>query len=1069
LLGAMGSSRTGSLRWSWDGKQHRSQLPASVFKHVPFDSRWRRWKHEMNVKMSPSNKILTSLGYRATKIGAMLELVLLPHIAIRPANVAIFRHPQNTVPLWIVGGSGAMRVTLSENSLVDAQVDYNRRSINLTPKECGSLKITVEDTGLHGSDPVHANVLVSDLTKVELDVVQQLELKAQTTAKLHLYAADGTEFPESQYKYMDFSYEYDKQRLKVEADSAGLALVTGVGSGPAFISVTATGISGTPSRSDKRQINVFSRLQLMPRHLHLLLGGEFQFQGWGGPVSGYKAHFTNSNSTVASMHSSEGWTKALELGDATVSLTEYSLETGKELAKDSAKLTVITLDQTSHLKISQPSSKLLIDNQMSVYVTGPFGESPFMFSFAKEKRFRWEVSDPSILLLVDSDGKKVPESNNGSFGTRLHGVSSGRAVVTAHVEWDPPCCTGSQCMVHSCERHTVSLTAKASVVVVAGLAILGPSTVVLPRNTKYLIRTNMDPSQLIFQATGKGALQVDSAGLVTTLDNFNSCHVIVSTASGDQSIAVTFHIRQIAQLMLVMPPLQRRREDHIAVTMPLGGSAQLDVQVQDDLGTTFTTIHNHGETDVSSSLRFLEDRTDVLNVNVHPSGQSLTLSAVHQGMVALRVWLRDSPAIDDYLRIMVDNIIEPAVASVLIGGSVQYSVALRNTSLPSTSRPRTTWSSNNPSIVAVHADSGRATALATGMAHISVEGAVRSYVQLSVVTLGSAHFKTEESSQFVYNYEGAEYAIELDVKDRSGRSLYPPASSKIDHKVKVQCWVEPSQSAWAIVRAGSNAAHPSCIVHPQLPEIASEEDLHHLDRLQIYAQITDSSEASILKTNTSIGYMHAFRISYQERSMRAPERLRLSLTLGETEVIQLYGNADHVVPSSDDPDVVAVKLERFTIGGARSFQIHRTGRSPRKRVEILKVSFQCRITQQIEVVEIQLVDSGQLTLEQLWYLFCAYLEQAWSQLNAVLAGIIILVAIYFLFNNPPPEELSYSPSQPGPAHQSPLTGHSNLDADSPRLLRSPIFDQDSSVPHIDCHGRATLTTPQRGMRRYDMY
>ena len=90
--------------------------------------------------------------------------------------------------------------------------------------------------------------------------------------------------------------------------------------------------------------------------------------------------------------------------------------------------------------------------------------------------------------------------------------------------------------------------------------------------------------------------------------------------------------------------------------------------------------------------------------------------------------------------------------------------------------------------------------------------------------------------------------------------------------------------------------------------------------------------------------------------------LPLRLALGETETVDMFGNAAHVVATSYMPSVVSVRPSGLGIGGGPTFEIVRTGRAA--NAQVAKVAFQCRVTGQKEVVEVQLLDSAHWTWDQ---------------------------------------------------------------------------------------------------------
>jgi len=1085
----------GKIRWKHKGVHYEEAMPEAVYQKLQAHSaRWSQLRPEATrSKQGRITGLIRLLRRKAREhavfgihprlIGAVLELMLLPHVSITPKRVPVFRHPDNSVALAVDGGSGAMKITVSDDSLADHTVDYGEKVIVLRPKEIGLLRITVEDHGLHGSEPVHAEVLISEIAKVKLDVPQQVSLGSKVTGRIRVFASDGREFPRSQLSQMKFGWgDFEKRRLEIsEPTKTGEVTVTGIHAGPAFIRTTATGLAGSPPKSDKALLNVFPRLELMPRHLHLLLGGEFQFQPFGGPSSGFKPHFSIGNASVAMMHPSEGFTKALALGDTTVSLTEYAINSDTVLARDTAKLTVMTLNENTALKISAPSSKLLVGAVMSAFLAGPGGESPFKYSFGREKGFQWAVSDPSVLAIVDNQGTEVPKSD-GSYATKLRGLKPGKATVSCRMEWSPPCCRdGPTCSKEPCRRHPITVSAKATVVVVESLALDGPSVVVIPRNTRYLIRTNKPAESLLFEPTSKGVVTVDALGVVSSGDLLNSCHVVVRTASGEQSVAVTFHVRTISQLMLQMPLTQHQQADAKAVAMPLGATARVSVFVQDEVGQAFTAIRDFDDPEAHTAIQYLRDRTDVVNVNVGPDGASLSLSAMRQGLVSLRVWLTEAPSMDDYLRIAVDNIIEPGNAQVVVGGSVQYTVAVKNAANKSAAA-RNAWSSSNTGIATVDAAGGLASAVAFGTTHIHVTGVVKSYVELSAVRLSSVSFQ-KDTAAMVRNFDGKVYRAEVSVLDKAGVELFP-SKPGIDHKLKVECSVGHSHALWAEAWSewDVKARRHLCAIRPLLPNLGSEEDTRYIQKIGLHIAVQDAGGLDALRSNTSLLYMHAFRLSHHGTSHRAPERLQLKMVMGEIEILDLYGNAGQVVAVSNEASVISVRPLGMGIGGVPQFEIRRTGRMPKEAV--VQVSFQCRVTGQREVAEVVMLDSSHWSWDQAGVLLMAHLEQGWAQVNTLLAGCVIAVALYFLLNGAESGAAGSFTPQDQPQQGTPGSGQRQTRSLRPQVgspvravpdggyggvyggseQRSPVFQPTPGLG-FDRGGRATIATP----RRYDNY
>jgi len=438
-------------------------------------------------------------------------------------------------------------------------------------------------------------------------------------------------------------------------------------------------------------------------------------------------------------------------------------------------------------------------------------------------------------------------------------------------------------------------------------------------------------------------------------------------------------------------------------------------------------------------------------------------------MVTLRVWLNDYPTIDDYLRILVDNIIEPGSAEVVVGGTVQYSIALRNMSTPNA---KTKWSSSNSGIATVDAESGTAHVLTTGTTHINVAGPVRSYVQLTAVRLALAQFVGVDTSTMVRNFDGKMYRAEINVKDKNGKSLFPLSHPGIDHKLKVACSIPHSAALWAETWAewDKDSGRHVCAIRPLLPQIGSDEDTRlFIKEMQLHLTVMDASSTDVLHANTTIVYMHAFRVSHHGTTQRSPEKLKLRLKRGDAENVELFGNAANVVAGSYSDKVVAVTSKGLGIGGSEMWEIKRTGRMAKDR--IIQVTFECRVTGQSEIVEVEMVDSAQWSWDQLWYALLGYLESA--QFNTAVAGLIILVALYFLVSGSVETQTQSHPAE-RQSEEHHYTGSRSLhrevgsplrpvpggswDLGSPSAHREHLFGAGMGM---DRAGRATVTTPKR--------
>jgi hypothetical protein len=893
-----------------------------------------------------------------------------------------------------------MQLSLSPPEIASYSTDYSTWEVQLVPKVCNKqVVVTVTDSLLYGSHPVSATVSFSDIERIEIETSPQLELGTTAPASLSVYGMDGGKFDASQLKQMQVRWEsLDARRLTLTEPGSAKSLITvhALESGNVYVHATVQTVEAGPV-SAKQQIRIFPKLELLPPHLHLLLGNSFQLQASGGMRSGVPPTFDSSNETAALVSEApgtEGVVNAGSVGVTTVTLTEHS-SGSKRIAEATSTVEVISL---SEFRIAMQSSKLQLGNEMSVYVEGPDHESPFMFSFGNADNFRWEISDPSVLSLLSASGKDTPKSS-GSFGVRLRGLSAGRAEVRVHIEWLKPCCSKEyDCLTadSTCQPMTVSYTTSATVVVSEGLALEMPSVLTLPPNTKFAIKTNADESQLLFKVVGtEDILNVDSMGMITTRDTLGSCHVLVQSAAGDQSLVVTVHVRQLHQLMITPPAISTVSTSEASsksVLLPVGSSMLLSLCIADEVGNCFTSIG-------SIPVSYLRDRTDVLKVErIKNKPLQLRVTAKSPGVTSMRVWLNVGGAsaaavlLDDFVRISVGNIIGPTAASVLVGGSIAFSLSpgFRNTSAAESA----VWSVVNNDIATIDGLTGVATTGAAGstMVHVSTES-MQSHSLLNVVRLSAAGASVTTPARqpdLSDHDQGRLFKFLVSVNDAAGMALSPSGSAGTRHMMKLQCVASGGAAKWVRLSPSTDSTGQlACGLSVlQLPEDTAPQ----LD-------LTLSMTVSDALGSDTVSLMHQTAILQGLRLWRAGSKMpQHELTMsGPSEVITVHGlcPADGLQVQAASSSLKVGTVDTSSTGDMHTFTITRA-----PAVKLLyrggAVTIECAATGEKIRLKVGLLDESGGTIDHAWYHLQAWQSENQPALVLLLTVLAIFVGLWFL-------------------------------------------------------------------------
>eukprot|EP00656_Telonema_subtile_P012161 TRINITY_DN16106_c0_g1_i1.p1 TRINITY_DN16106_c0_g1~~TRINITY_DN16106_c0_g1_i1.p1 ORF type:complete len:1875 (-),score=657.89 TRINITY_DN16106_c0_g1_i1:194-5818(-) len=952
-------------------------------------------------------------------LSASLELLPTAHPSIQPAQLIALCVDSNTVKLRVHGGSGSMALALEPEGVASHQIQYSSWTVELTPKVCGEqVTVVITDSLLYGSRPVSAVVKFSDVKRVEVEAPEQLEIGSSATAVLAVYGMDDEQFGASELAQMSISWEsLDSKRLALTPghEHKHRAGIVAVSQGNVYMHATVKSVQGEGPVSAKQQVRIFPKLELLPGTLQLLLGSSFQLQPSGGVRSGTHTQFKSSNSTsttVSTSSSTEGVVFANALGQAVVTLTEASSSGAREaLAQASSVVHVIALKE---FRIATQSTKLLLGKEMSVYVEGPDGESPFMFSMGSADSFKWEVSDPSVLSLVSASSRDTPKSS-GSFGVRLRGLAAGRAEVRVHIEWHKPCCGTRECQQAdgSCLPQIQRFSTSATITVSDGLTLEMPSEITLPPNTKYPIQTNADESLLNYRVVGpEGVLAVDANGLISTLDTLGSCHVLLQSYSGDLSIVVTVHVRQMHQLMVVPPTLTAsipglKQARNSKSVLPVGSSVLMQVVVADEVGNQFTSIG-------TEPLSFLRDRTDVLKVErVKGNPLQLRITAKSHGVVAMRVWINSRASVatvlDDFVRISVGNIVAPGSAIVCMGGSVAFGLT---SAFQTNGTDRASWSVANTEIAAVDPGTGTATAKAPGstLVHVSTN-TIRSHALISVVRLGTASIQPAPRQPDLSDHDpNRAFVFNVGALDTNGLLLSPSESTHVKHNLKLQCSASGEGALFVDLSPSTDPSTGQLACKVRVGQI--QHEAHQLE-LTIRAVLKDADGSDSASCSLKSTVHKGLQIRRGGVVLQTSVPMAMSAA---SELLEVQGlcPGEGLEVHSMSPSTLAVN-PLSSSGPMHSFSIRKQPSNNRLyRNSFVTVS--CPATAQLLRLEVQLLDDTEGAMDLLWFKAQLWLNEQQSLLTLLATALVVLVGLWFLGGTAP---AGHTPAPAGMYRQQP--------------------------------------------------
>ena len=143
-------------------------------------------------------------------VQTQLVVEVVRNVDIQPKYKAVYLAKDNSFRFKVLHGSGHFSVSLNNTDIADKHYIDGERTVTIYPKKEGPLEIKVEDIELPDAYVAVAELLVSDVHRLELDsdgtlVEQAQEMELNVTA----YDYYGREFDLEQYTHMKFHIEIE--------------------------------------------------------------------------------------------------------------------------------------------------------------------------------------------------------------------------------------------------------------------------------------------------------------------------------------------------------------------------------------------------------------------------------------------------------------------------------------------------------------------------------------------------------------------------------------------------------------------------------------------------------------------------------------------------------------------------------------------------------------------------------------------------------------------------------------------------------------------------------------------
>ncbi|XP_061422874.1 LOW QUALITY PROTEIN: nuclear pore membrane glycoprotein 210 [Lethenteron reissneri] len=673
-------------------------------------------------------------------VSASIELLLVEDVSISPNNLTIFNHPEAKVTLTLSEGSGFFHVNASGNDVMQINHQDVNNAVQVVPLQPGTLSLLVLDLCLALPSSARAEVRVSNIQELLIDVLDKVEIGKAVRAYVRVLDHQRKPFLTQFLRHMGLKLTSASNILNLEPlleapdDVSAAYLVHGLAVGQTTLTASARDRTGRKINAMPREIQVFPPFKLSPRKLVLLIGAKMQVMSEGGPQPQSNLVFRLENGTVARVGSA-GHVTAETLGTTrllgSIQATDPDMRKVVVFSQDAVDVEVVPL---RGVRIHVPLTRIMTGSLMPVYVTGQgSGQTPFSFgSIRPAFTFHWSVSKRDVLELRGRHSEaSLQLSERHSFSLVLRGRAQGRVVLKVTVRATDP-------KAGQFEGGVRELTDEVQIQVFEKLEITNPEgdtrQLLLSPKATFPLHTNRDAvSRVSYRVLdcplGGSVVSVDEQGLVTACAA-TGVAIVAATAQEpfglNQTAVIGVRVAAVAYVRVsVALPLYTLGREPLPY-FPLGASLALVAHLHDNTGQVFHSA--------SLALRYTLNRDDLAQVRPGSANNTFVAAVGGLGSTVLSVWDPDIPGLADFLPLPVGHAIGPAdgLADVSLGDVICLSTAL--TAQDGSSG---VWSSSDELLLFVDAHTGVAVAKDVGTVHIYYEitGLIKTYIEVVVQPL----------------------------------------------------------------------------------------------------------------------------------------------------------------------------------------------------------------------------------------------------------------------------------------------------------------------------------------------
>jgi hypothetical protein len=912
------------------------------------------FKKESGVVYAKVEVTADIFGNKIYDVSNTKKIKLIERVKINPQFQTRYLHADNIAEFYIVDGSNHFRVKSNSTDIATLNHLTDINTIEMSPQNEGVIEIMVEDLGVDVLETSTAELLVSDINRIELSGGGLIEKGNNVNLTIEVYDSQNKKFDNSQLKYMDIKPEIEKigssrrEGLDITRINDDTFTVHGMQSGNYRVTVVACKKKGTNDRitSNNVRIEVFEIVKLAPESMLLFPGGRWTIQVEGGPSGGSQGsvyrEYEVEDDYICEIDD-YGEVLGKHVGETYLTLNLYYKSNNHRylLASRKAKIrialiTAIEIPMMNERSVfvnslTRLNVKLKHNKETFLHAIGPLSfdwdstaNHVYSLSLPSRKDSKGGGSSANLMLLKSNlwngETKALEEFTTHFNYSSIVGVANKngdtRISVKMAIEYPEEYKYEKNFFTHNVR---IKVTDKLTMEVPEFIEFphKEPHIYILPPLCKNKIVTNKDANVKLAYSIQTGihydrSLDCEKEGDEVSFrvkenhyDQLDESPVLkihdngyIETLDKYGKATVVIEENQSLENQIVMLNIMISQiyslsieKPYTALNLPMGSDTKLKITFQEENARSFADKIIGVDLFIENSHPHIVKATLDYQYN-----STLQLNALGIGEANIRVYTKEQ--IFDVIRVRVLSSVLPySPVQLHIGGEVQFVFADKESS------PNAKWATKDTSIVNVDPIYGKIEGKSEGEAHVVYEGNVNLVNIVNVKKVDRIELDPNTKPEFFTNARNNkhykdEHHLLLNVFLEDGLSeIYPEivinGKPLIKHNVKITC--ETEHTSFAVVFAKVINNRYACVLRP----VSDSTPTGKIPTtIKIIVRATSEHSVSYKTEETfEIPFVSFFKINYPTKNINfySDERFKSIDVISNTNFnVNIEGNSDLV-------------------------------------------------------------------------------------------------------------------------------------------------------------------------------